>query len=200
MRFRPACRARFLVETLRSPCMSTMSGLEASSCITSVFTTACSGTPRALAGTSVPPCSTYSYSCSVYATLLAFRKIVASVSATGVVLRVQQLHALARHMGVNLRGRNIGVTKQHLHHAQVGAVVDEVRGEGVAQHVRRGVLAGHGARAVTLDVLPERLPRHAGAAAGDVQVVGLALFQDVVPRVLRIPANPVHRLFSKGHE
>ena len=48
-----------------SPCISTMSGLPASSCITSVFTTSCSGTASERAGISVPPCSTYAYSCSV---------------------------------------------------------------------------------------------------------------------------------------
>jgi hypothetical protein len=45
--------------------------------------------------------------------------------------------ALARDVGVDLRGGDVGVAQQQLHHAQVGAVVDEVRGEGVAQRVRR---------------------------------------------------------------
>ena len=39
-------------------------------------------------------------------------------------------------MGINLRSRNIGVTEQRLHHAQVRAVVQEMTGEGMAQHVR----------------------------------------------------------------
>jgi hypothetical protein len=56
---RPAWRARFLVETLRSPCIRTMSGFFASSSITSVLTIWCSGTFSASAGTSVPPWSTY---------------------------------------------------------------------------------------------------------------------------------------------
>jgi len=36
---------------------------------------------------------------------------------------------------VNLRGGEIGVAEEHLHDAQVGAVVEQVRGEGVAQGV-----------------------------------------------------------------
>jgi hypothetical protein len=47
-------------------------------------------------------------------------------------------------MGVDLRGGQVAVAQQHLHHAQVGAVVEQVRGEGVAQGVRRQRLADPG--------------------------------------------------------
>ena len=50
---------------------------------------------------------------------------------------MQRLQALARHVRVDLRGGDVGVAQQHLHHAQVGAVVEQMGGEGVAQHVRR---------------------------------------------------------------
>jgi hypothetical protein len=49
----------------------------------------------------------------------------------------QALQALFHHMGIDLRGRDIGVAEQRLHDAQIGAVVQKVAGEGVAQHVRR---------------------------------------------------------------
>src|SRR5471032_2890818 len=45
-RFAPICRARFLVETVLSPCMSTINGFACSSSITSVLTTQCSSTPN----------------------------------------------------------------------------------------------------------------------------------------------------------
>jgi hypothetical protein len=48
----------------------------------------------------------------------------------------QAFQALFQNMRVNLRGRNIGVAEQRLHHAQIGAVVEKVAGESVAQHVR----------------------------------------------------------------
>jgi hypothetical protein len=51
-------RARFLVLTWRSPCISTISGSARASCITSVLTTACSSMPSWRADSSVPPCST----------------------------------------------------------------------------------------------------------------------------------------------
>ncbi len=58
-------------------------------------------------------------------------------SAARMVLRMQRFQALARHMGIDLRGGNIGVAKQHLNHAQVCAVVQQVGRESVSHHVRR---------------------------------------------------------------
>ena len=45
---------------------------------------------------------------------------------------VQLLQALARHVSVDRGGRDVGMPEQELHDAQVGAVVLEVRGEGVS--------------------------------------------------------------------
>ena len=39
-------------------------------------------------------------------------------------------------MGIDLGGRDVGVTEQGLHDAQVRAVVQQMAGKGVAQHVR----------------------------------------------------------------
>ena len=49
------------------------------------------------------------------------------------MLRVQRLEAIARDVRIDLRGGDVGVTEQQLHHAQVGAVIDQVCGERVAQ-------------------------------------------------------------------
>jgi len=43
---------------------------------------------------------------------------------------------LFQHVGIDLRGRDVGVAEQRLHHAQVGAIVQEVTGESVAEHMR----------------------------------------------------------------
>ena len=50
---------------------------------------------------------------------------------------MQLLQPLPRHMRINLRSGNIRMPQQHLHHAQVRAVIEQMRGEGVAQSVRR---------------------------------------------------------------
>ena len=57
------------------------------------------------------------------------------VSAPRVVLRVQGFQAFARDMGVDGRGRNIGMPQQHLHRAQICTVVEQMRGKSVAQGV-----------------------------------------------------------------
>jgi len=52
-----------------------------------------------------------------------------------VVLGVQAFEPLARHMGVNGGGGNIGVAQQHLDRAQIGTVVEQMGGKGMAQGV-----------------------------------------------------------------
>jgi hypothetical protein len=47
----------------------------------------------------------------------------ASASAPGMVLRVQIFHSFTRHMGVDLGGGQVAVAEQHLHHAQIGSVI-----------------------------------------------------------------------------
>src|SRR4029077_15996637 len=40
-------------------------------------------------------------------------------------------------MGIDLRGRDVGVAGQLLHGAKVGAALKQMTGEGVAEHMRR---------------------------------------------------------------
>ena len=47
------------------------------------------------------------------------------------------VQALVQHMGVDLGRGHVGMAEQRLDHAQVGAARQQVRGEGVAQGVRR---------------------------------------------------------------
>ncbi len=44
------------------------------------------------------------------------------------MLGMQLLQARAGNVGVNLRGRNIGMPQEQLHHPQVSAVVEQMRG------------------------------------------------------------------------
>ena len=54
---------------------------------------------------------------------------------------IHQPHeSLLQHMRVNLRGGNVGMAEQLLHGAQVGAVLQQVTGKSVPQHVRRRLI------------------------------------------------------------
>ena len=83
---------------------------------------------------------------------------------------VERFEAFARDVGVDLRRRDVGMAEQQLDDAEVGAVVEQVGGEGVAQDVRRQLVGGDGGlQRVALDQLPEGLAGHRGTAAGDEQ-------------------------------
>jgi hypothetical protein len=45
------------------------------------------------------------------------------------------LEALPGHVRIDLSRRYVAVPEQHLHDTQIGAVVDEMRGERVPQHM-----------------------------------------------------------------
>ena len=49
----------------------------------------------------------------------------------------QPPQALLDDMGVDLRGRDVGVAKQLLHRAQIGAPLQQMAGKSVAQDMRR---------------------------------------------------------------
>ena len=46
---------------------------------------------------------------------------------------------VSRHMRVNLRGADVRVAEQFLNHPQIRAVLQQMRGKTVPQHVRRDV-------------------------------------------------------------
>src|SRR6188474_1818087 len=110
------------------------------------------------------------------------------------------LEPRTRHVRVDLGRRQVAVTEKHLHDAQIGTVVQQVRREGMPQRVRREVLADARLARVTLDDVPERLSRHAVAAARREQVVGLTLEQDLDARALQELLYPLHGLLAQWNQ
>lgn len=49
---------------------------------------------------------------------------------------VQLLHTLPGHVGVNLSRRQVAMPQQHLHDAQIGAVIQQMGCERMPQRVR----------------------------------------------------------------
>ena len=78
----------------------------------------------------------------------------------------QALEALLQHVGVDLRGRDVGVPEQRLHHPQVGAVVQQMARKGVAQHVRAHLIGAQpGGGGERLEVAGEMLAGEVAALA-----------------------------------
>ena len=90
-------------------------------------------------------------------------------------LQHQGLEALVEDVGVDLGGGDVGVAEKRLDRAQVGAVREQVRGEGVAQRVRRdlgGIDAAPGRDLLDEDV--EAMARQVPFAGGRGEEVGRA--------------------------
>jgi len=78
----------------------------------------------------------------------------------------QALQPFLDHMGVDLRGRDVGMAEQRLHDAQIGAVMQKMAGEGMAQHVRADQSRRQtGGRRQFLQLACEMLPRQMPALA-----------------------------------
>ena len=84
-------------------------------------------------------------------------------------LEVRVLEAVGRQVGVELRGRDVGVAEHLLQRAQVAAARQQVRRERVAQRVRAHLRGQPGRARVALDDLVEPLARQPGAAVVEEQ-------------------------------
>src|SRR6056297_3527877 len=102
----------------------------------------------------------------------------------GVVPVVKVLQAGLGHVRVDLGRRQVRVPQQHLDDAQVRAVVEHVRGEGVAKLVRRQARAETEDDRVVADPLPDGLAGQAATASRN---------EDLLVRVpYPIASRPVH--------
>ena len=81
------------------------------------------------------------------------------------VLLDEAAETLLDDMGIDLRGRNIGMAEQLLHRAQIGTTLEQMAGEGMAEHVWRNArrLDARGKRE-RLQLLAETLARQMTAA------------------------------------
>ena len=116
------------------------------------------------------------------------------------VARVQFLEALASHVRIDLRGRQIAVAEQHLHHAQVRAVIEQMGGKGMSQSMGREVPVDAGLAGITLDDVPERLARHAISAARREEKIGAAVEQNVSAPAVYEGLEPSHGFLAERNQ
>ena len=70
-------------------------------------------------------------------------------------MAVQFLDPLAGDMCVNLCGRQIAVPEQHLYDTQIGPMIQQMRGKGMAQGMWRQLAAETGVLGVAANDVPE---------------------------------------------
>src|SRR5258708_525208 len=115
--------------------------------------------------------------------------------------RVQLFQPFASDMRIDGRRRDVGVPEQQLHDAKIRPVIEQVRREGMPQGVRRQARSGD-ARLdrVTLDELPERLPRQWPAACRDEYRIALPIFCELGSPFRKITLEPIDRLFAERYQ
>ena len=67
-------------------------------------------------------------------------------------------------VGIDLRGRNVGVTEHFLDNTQIGPIVEQMRGEAMPQRVRSDILRDASPARVFLDQQPDGLGTERRAA------------------------------------
>ena len=108
--------------------------------------------------------------------------------------------AFPRHMRINLRGRNIGVPQQQLHHTQIRTVIDQVGGEGVSQRMRRDWFFHVRLDRVALDHVPEHLPRHGAATLRDEHVIGFLATKNLDACRVGITLDHIRSRLTERHQ
>ena len=112
---------------------------------------------------------------------------------------MQSLQPLARDMCVDLRRRDVGMTEQQLHDAQVGAMIQKMRRECMTQRMRRQRF-GSNARddRIAFQRVPQRLSRWPRMTCCEEQSVAAAVAGERRPRFSQIANNPSDRVVAAG--
>ena len=87
------------------------------------------------------------------------------------MLRIHALEPVKRYVRINLRGRNVSMSEDGLHCAQVSSILDHMRRAGVAEHVWTHVPSWRKTRSEPRlsDQLPDALTGQAAASRAEEQ-------------------------------
>src|SRR3569832_2656537 len=92
------------------------------------------------------------------------------------------------------------MAQQHLHRAQIGAMIDEMSREGMPQGMRREGRLHRALARIAFDQIPKRLTRHRRTALRNEQAHALHLVQRRLTRLAHITFEPCRRLFAARHQ
>src|SRR5687768_14067908 len=124
----------------------------------------------------------------------------AARSAPRMILPVDAPQVLAIHMGVDLRGGDVGVTEHLLNGAQVGAPFEQMGGEGVPERMWRDVLLDPGLVHVLAQDLPgAHATQRLAAGVQQQHPLPLPLLQPR-PQLAHVDGRGADRGPADGHE
>ena len=113
---------------------------------------------------------------------------------------VDVAQTLAGDVRVNLRGADAGVAEQFLNHAQVRAVFQKMRGETMAQHVRRDVAFDAGAFDAVFDSLPQSDGGKRCATIRQKKIRRRFCIHEFLPARIEKMLNRINGFFSNRHD
>ncbi len=103
-------------------------------------------------------------------------------------------------MGVDLGGSNIAVAEHHLHGAQVGAVVEQMGGKRMADHMWGDAFVDAGGQGNFSNDLPESQSGHTAAASGNKKIITALALEDMRSSILQVRVDFFFCLFTKGNQ
>src|SRR6188472_357652 len=115
-------------------------------------------------------------------------------------LEVRLLQALAREVGVELGGGDVGVAEHLLDGAQVAATREQVGGEAVAQGVWAHLACQAGIAGVALDDFVEALATQRAAAEVDEELRLVAVADQLRPAAAEVTGDRRDRLAAERHQ
>src|SRR5260221_11391495 len=102
-------------------------------------------------------------------------------------------------MCVDLSRRDVRVAEHHLDRAEIGAALEEMARERMAEHVWRDAAPKPGLCRRLAHDRPERLPRERSPAWVHEQPAAVALPRVERPRFMKIARDPLRRLGAERH-
>ncbi len=103
--------------------------------------------------------------------------------------------AVIIHMGINLRGFNVGVSQHFLQGSQINAAGEQMRRETVPQGMNRQVFRHPGTQGVFLNDSPQLDPIQSASRSRQEQHIAAVRFFQLRPQLAQISRNRFRRRF-----
>src|ERR1043166_177697 len=117
-----------------------------------------------------------------------------------VELAMDLAEAVAGDVGIDFGGADAGVAEQFLDNAQIGAVLQKMRGETMSKHVRSHVAFYASAADASFYAQPKSDRGKGSTAFGEKHIGGGALVDEFGPAHIQVELQGSHGLAAQGHD